>query len=98
MSCVLNILVAQQICPMCTGIVPHVGGPVTGPGAETVLTSLGPVSKVGDLCVCVGPPSTVVTGAPTVLVEGTPVAVEGISITDHGGEIAGPPTPNVLAG
>jgi predicted 3-demethylubiquinone-9 3-methyltransferase (glyoxalase superfamily) len=48
--------------------VPHVGGPITGPGCPTVLIGSMPAAVMGDLCVCVGPPSTIVMGSPNVLI------------------------------
>ncbi|MFM7803163.1 MAG: PAAR domain-containing protein, partial [Verrucomicrobiota bacterium] len=60
-------LTDMHVCPMTTGPVPHVGGPITGPGAPTVLAMGLPVSVRGDLLVCVSPPYTVVMGSPTVL-------------------------------
>lgn len=83
-------LTSMQVCPMVTGIVPHVGGPITGPGAPTVILEGLPASCEGDLCVCVGPPSTIAMGYPTVLAEGRPITVVGLSITDHGGDVIGP--------
>lgn len=73
-------------CPMVTGIVPHVGGPIAGPGAPTVLIGGLPAAHVGDLAVCVGPPDTIVSGVPTVLIGGTPAATMG-SNTAHGGVV-----------
>lgn len=76
-------------CPMVTpGVppVPHVGGPVTGPGMPTVLIGGLPAACVGDLCVCVGPPDTIVKGSATVLIGGRPAARMGDS-TAHGGTV-----------
>ena len=38
----------MQTCPMVTGIVPHVGGPITL-GCFTVLTSGLPQARIGDM-------------------------------------------------
>ena len=57
----------MHVCPMVTGIVPHVGGPFIL-GAMTVLTGMMPQSRVTDQLVCVGPPDVCVMGAETVLV------------------------------
>ena len=85
-------LTAMHQCPMVTGIIPHVGGPVIGPGAPTVLIGGLPAARVGDMLVCVGPPDTIVVGAPTVLIEGMPAAFLG-SGTAHGGTVvSGVPT------
>jgi uncharacterized Zn-binding protein involved in type VI secretion len=86
----------MHVCPMVTGIVPHVGGPILPPGAVTVLIGGLPAARVGDMCVCVGPPDSIVTGAFTVLIKGAPAAHLG-SMTAHGGSvILGCPT--VLVG
>ena len=79
----------MHACPMQTpGLppIPHVGGPVAGPGAATVLIGSLPAAVVGDLAVCVGPPDTVVKGSATVLIAGRPAARLGDS-TAHGGSI-----------
>ncbi|MFP4362042.1 MAG: PAAR domain-containing protein [Alphaproteobacteria bacterium] len=73
-------------CPMVTAIVPHVGGPVTGPGAPTVLIGNLPAARVGDMCICVGPPDTIVRGSATVLIGGIPAARMGDQ-TAHGGVV-----------
>ena len=79
-----------HVCPMLTpGVppIPHVGGPITGPGAPTVLIGGLPAAKVGDLAVCVGPPDSVVAGSSTVLICGVPAARMGDACA-HGGKIA----------
>nr|WP_233552181.1 PAAR domain-containing protein [Parabacteroides sp. AF48-14] len=63
------------------------GGPVTGPGVPSVLIGNIPAAVVGDLCVCAGPPDTIVKGSSTVLIGGKPAARMGDS-TAHGGTIA----------
>lgn len=75
-----------HICPMVTGVVPHVGGPVIGPGEATVLIGNMPAAVVGDSVTCVGPPDTIVAGSGTVLIGGKPAARLGDS-TAHGGTI-----------
>lgn len=86
-------------CPMQTPAVPpipHVGGPVIGPGAPTVLVGKMPAAVVGDMCVCVGPPDSIVKGSSTVTIGGKPAARMG-DTTAHGGSImAG--CPNVIIG
>ncbi|MEA9557958.1 PAAR domain-containing protein [Xanthomonas nasturtii] len=72
---------------MVTGVVPHVGGPIIGPGAPTVLIGGLPAARIGDSAVCVGPPDSIVMGAPTVIISGQPAARLGDS-TAHGGVIA----------
>jgi len=76
----------MHTCPMFNGPVPHVGGPVTGPGVPTVLIGGLPAAVVGDLLVCVGPPDTIVQGSTTVLISGRPAARLG-DMTAHGGVI-----------
>ena len=76
----------MHVCPMVTGTVPHVGGPILPPGAPTVLIGSMPAACVGDMCVCVGPPDSIVAGSGTVLIGGKPAARMGDS-TAHGGSI-----------
>lgn len=71
---------------MFSGPVPHVGGPIVGPGSPTVLIGGMPAAVVGDSCVCVGPPDSIVKGSTTVLIGGKPAARMG-DITSHGGVI-----------
>lgn len=76
-------------CPMVTPAlppIPHVGGPVVGPGEPTVLIGGMPAARVGDMLVCVGPPDSIVVGSATVLIGGMPAARMGDQ-TAHGGEI-----------
>ncbi len=85
-------LTDTQTCPMVTGIVPHVGGPIIGPGAATVLINSLPAAVLGDNCTCVGPPSTIIKGSATVMITGKPAARLGDN-TAHGGTIVlGSPT------
>jgi uncharacterized Zn-binding protein involved in type VI secretion len=79
-------LTDMHACPMVTGIVPHVGGPISGPGAPTVLIGGLPAARVSDMAVCVGPPDVVAMGSPKVLIGGLPAARLGDS-TAHGGVI-----------
>lgn len=82
-------LTDMHTCPMQTpGLppIPHVGGPVTGPGVATVLIGKLPAAVVGDSAVCVGPPDTIVKGSATVLIGGKPAARMG-DTTAHGGSI-----------
>lgn len=61
----------MHTCPMVTGIVPHVGGPILPPGSLTVLIGGMPAARVGDMATCVGPPDTIIPpGCPTVLIGG----------------------------
>ena len=74
-----------HVCPMFTGPVPHVGGPIAM-GFPTVLTGAMPQATVSNMCVCVGPPDSIVKGSATVLVGGLPAARLG-DMTAHGGTI-----------
>jgi uncharacterized Zn-binding protein involved in type VI secretion len=72
-----NVLIAGQpaalvgdmhACPMTTGPVPHVGGPILPPGSPTVLIGGRPAARLGDQCTCTGPPDSIIMGAPTVMI------------------------------
>lgn len=81
-----------HVCPMFIGPVPHVGGPIGGPGAVTVLTCFFPQAQATNTCVCVGPPDMIAMGSMTVLAGGKPAARMG-DPTAHGGMIVlGAPT------
>ncbi len=86
-------LTDMHVCPMVEpGPVPHVGGPIVGPGCPTVLIGGLPASIVGDQCVCVGPPDVVAQGSTTVTIGGMPAVRIG-DATAHGGAIvSGEPT------
>jgi uncharacterized Zn-binding protein involved in type VI secretion len=82
----------MHTCPLSTGPVPHVGGPILPPGGVTVLIAGMPAARVGDLLTCVGPPDSIVQGSSTVLIGGMPAARMG-DLTAHGGTIIlGAPT------
>lgn len=76
----------MHACPMVTGVVPHVGGPILPPGAPTVLIGFLPAARVSDQCVCVGPPDVIVKGSSSVMIGGVPAARMGDS-TAHGGTV-----------
>ncbi|KJY83415.1 type VI secretion protein [Vibrio galatheae] len=88
-------LTDMHVCPMqtpATPPIPHVGGPITGPGAPTVLIGNMPAATLGDVCVCVGTPDSIVKGSATVLFTSKPAARMG-DTTAHGGTIVlGMPT------
>lgn len=82
----------MHVCPMVTGVVPHVGGPILPAGEPTVLIGGLPAARVGDMATCTGPPDSIVAGSGTVLIGGMPAARMGDS-TAHGGTIVlGEPT------
>jgi uncharacterized Zn-binding protein involved in type VI secretion len=76
----------MHTCPMWTGVVPHVGGPVLPPGAVTVLIGKMPAARMGDPVTCAGPPDAVLTGVPTLLIGKKPAA-RMTDLTAHGGVI-----------
>lgn len=78
----------MHVCPMVTpGLppIPHVGGPVLV-GSPKVLIGKMPAARIGDMCLCVGPPDSIVMGSPKVLIAGSPAARMG-DMTAHGGSI-----------
>ena len=82
----------MHTCPMVTGIVPHVGGPILPAGCPTVLIGFMPAARQGDMAVCVGPPDSIAVGSPTVLI-GNMMAARMGDPTVHGGVIVlGEPT------
>ena len=82
----------MHVCPMVTGLVPHVGGPILPPCEPTVLIEFLPAARVGDMLTCVGPPDVIAMGSPTVLIGGMMAARMG-DPTAHGGVIVvGAPT------
>ena len=80
-------------CPMVNpDLIPHVGGPVLGPGVPTVLLAGQPAAVVGDHAFCIGPQDSLSKGSATVLIGGKQAVRVGDG-TAHGGEIvAGAPT------
>ncbi|RZS92510.1 PAAR domain-containing protein [Aquimarina brevivitae] len=76
----------MHVCPLVTGVVPHVGGPILPAGEPTVLIGGLPAARVGDMATCTGPPDTIVMGSGTVFIGGMPAARMGDS-TAHGGTI-----------
>lgn len=82
-------LTDMHTCPMQTpGLppVPHVGGPIIGPGVPTVLIGKLPAAVMGDMATCVGPPDTIIKGSTTVMIGGKPAARMG-DTTAHGDSI-----------
>jgi len=77
---------SMHVCPLCSGTVPHIGGPVSGCSTAGVTINGQPVAVVGDTCTCSGPPDTIAQGCSGVLVNGKPIAIVG-SMTAHGGQI-----------
>jgi uncharacterized Zn-binding protein involved in type VI secretion len=76
----------MHACPMVTGIVPHVGGPILPPCAIQVIIAGLPAARITDLATCVGPPDVIVQGSATVMIQGLPAA-RIMDATAHGGMI-----------
>lgn len=88
-------LTDMHVCPMQTpGVppIPHVGGPIVGPGAPTVLIGGLPAARVGDMATCTGPPDSIVKGSATVMIGGMPAARMGDTTTHGGTIVTGLPT------
>lgn len=85
----------MHLCPSFTGQVPHVGGPIIGPGEATVLIGGQPAAVVGDSCTCAGPPDSITAGSSTVKFGGKPAARMGDSCAHGGSILLGLPTVNV---
>ncbi len=82
----------MHTCPMVSGTVPHVGGPILPPGCPSVLIAGVPAARVGDMATCVGRPDTIIAGSSSVLIGGMPAARMGDSTTHGGIIVAGAPT------
>ncbi|AQR73696.1 PAAR domain-containing protein [Sphingomonas sp. LM7] len=88
-------LTDMHACPMVTpGVppIPHVGGPISGPGAPTVLIGGLPAARIGDMAVCVGPPDSIVMGSATVIIASMPAARLGDACAHGGSIVLGLPT------
>lgn len=85
-----------HLCPMVTGVVPHVGGPILPPGAPLTMVGGPFAARVSDMATCVGPPDVIAMGAATVLIQGLPAA-RATDMTVHGGVLL-PGLPTVLIG
>jgi len=77
----------MHTCPMVSGTVPHVGGPILPPCAPTVITgNMMPQARISDMATCVGPPDVITQGSSTVTVIGL-FAARQTDQTAHGGLI-----------
>ena len=93
-------LTDMHLCPMVTPgtpPIPHVGGPITSPGAPKVLIGKMPAAVMGDMCICTGPPDSIMMGSTTVMIGGKPAARVG-DPSAHGGSILPPGCPTVMIG
>jgi uncharacterized Zn-binding protein involved in type VI secretion len=79
-------LLDMHVCPMVTGIIPHVGGPVIALPTSKVLTGFLPQAVLGDKAICVGPPDVIAKGSSSVLVGKKPAA-RMLDNCAHGGMI-----------
>ena len=87
----------MTVCPLVTGVVPHVGGPIIGPGALTVLIGGMPAAVMGDMVTCVGPPNSILKGSATVMIMNKPAARVGDPCA-HGNMLMPPGAPTVMIG
>lgn len=77
----------MHVCPMVTGLVPHVGGPILPPCEPTVITgNFMPQARISDMATCAGPPDVIAQGSITVTVRGL-FAARQLDTTVHGGKI-----------
>jgi uncharacterized Zn-binding protein involved in type VI secretion len=60
-------LADTHVCPLFTGVVPHVGG-VVAMGSMTVLIGNQPAARQGDMIIESGPPNTIAMGESTVMI------------------------------
>ncbi|TPN82748.1 PAAR domain-containing protein [Aquimarina algicola] len=80
----IAVVGSMHTCPMHSGSTPHVGGPITGPGATGVTINGQPISLQGDTCSCVGAIDTIVQGSAGVTINGIPIVTVDC-MTAHGG-------------
>ncbi|MEN9628903.1 MAG: hypothetical protein RJA10_2130 [Pseudomonadota bacterium] len=76
----------MHTCPMFSGPVPHVGGPILPPCSVQVLIGFMPAARVTDMATCVGPPDVIVKGSSSVMIGFLPAARMG-DTTAHGGVV-----------
>lgn len=81
----------MHVCPMVTGLVPHVGGPQVL-GTPTVMIVNMPTGSVTSQEVCTGPPDADLLVSSTVMVGGKPADRLGDSSTHGGSLVMGAPT------
>src|SRR3712207_8792418 len=90
-------LTDMHTCPMVTGVVPHVCGPVSGPGMPNVLIGGLPAARNTDLCVCVGPSDAILKTSMTLSIGGfnaAPIRYKN----PHGGGIGTGIPPRLIGG
>jgi uncharacterized Zn-binding protein involved in type VI secretion len=84
-------------CPLSEGSTAHVGGPIGGPGASTVLIGGLVAAVVGDSCTCTGPTDSIKMGSTSVFIERKAAARLG-DTTVHGGKITSGYTQVLIGG
>ncbi|MEC8692777.1 MAG: PAAR domain-containing protein, partial [Bacteroidota bacterium] len=62
------------------------------PGVPTVLIGNMPAAVVGDMCLCVGPPDSIVKGSSTVMIGNKPAARAGDKTAHNGKLLSACPT------
>jgi uncharacterized Zn-binding protein involved in type VI secretion len=75
----------MHVCPMVTGIVPHVGGPILTGSGNVVICGM-PAAFLTSMATCVGPPDQIIWGSQSVIINGRPAARLG-EATAHGGTV-----------
>jgi len=85
----------MHVCPLVSGTVPHVGGPISI-GSPNVFIGGLPAARVSDIAICTGPPDVITQGSTTVLINNLPAA-RMTDHTAHGGTIVAG-FPQVLIG
>lgn len=76
----------MHTCPMVSGVVPHVGGPIIPPCCPQVMIGFLPAARVTDMAVCAGGPDVIAMGSTSVMIGFLPAARLG-DLTAHGGVI-----------
>ncbi|XDA99855.1 PAAR domain-containing protein [Sulfitobacter sp. LCG007] len=80
-----------HVCPMVTGIIPHVGGPIVVP-CPTVLIGKLPAATATAMAVCVGAPDMIAKGSTRVLTGKKPQARLSDTCAHGGAVVMGCPT------
>jgi uncharacterized Zn-binding protein involved in type VI secretion len=76
----------MHTCPMVTGLVPHVGGPILPSCSLTTIIGFLPAARLTDKAMCVGPPDMIIKASMTVFIDYLNAARIGDQ-TMHGGVI-----------
>lgn len=92
----------SALCPLSTGSVPHVGGPITpAAGVTTVLIGKLPAAVANALpggIPCVGPPNGIAMGSTTVFIGKFPAARLADQSLHGQPVVPGPGCPTVIIG